>query len=166
MARHEGIEIEFSPEGYSRMGENFDFVTDVIRAAVEAGAKIINCPDTIGGACKLQGEEYFVEKMKIHSRIIEKEFPNKNIIWSSHCHNDFGLALENSMNAVFEGPAGAAAATENRHHARDDPSCGAKTMVRARDDERHRSAQRIPQEEAAFCAGGRRIRRGPGAGDA
>lgn len=105
MAHHEGVEIEFSPEGYSRMGENFDFVTDVIRAAVEAGAKIINCPDTIGGACKLQGEEYFVEKMKIHSRIIEKEFPNKNIIWSSHCHNDFGLALENSMNAVFEGPA-------------------------------------------------------------
>ena len=48
-----GCEVEFSPEGYSRMGENFDFVTDLICAAVEAGGTIINCPDTIGGACQI-----------------------------------------------------------------------------------------------------------------
>ncbi|KAB8033168.1 LeuA family protein [Fluviispira multicolorata] len=100
-----GVEVEFSPEGYSRMGENFSFVTDVIRAAIEAGATIINCPDTIGGACKLQGDDYFVEKMKLHANIMEREFPDRNITWSTHCHNDFGLALENSMNAVFMGPA-------------------------------------------------------------
>jgi 2-isopropylmalate synthase len=103
-ANKTGIEIEFSAEGYSRMGENFDFVTDAIRAAIEGGATIINCPDTIGGACKLQGKDYFVEKMKEHAAIMEKEFPNKKITWSAHCHNDFGLALENSMNAVFSGP--------------------------------------------------------------
>ncbi|APJ04299.1 LeuA family protein [Silvanigrella aquatica] len=100
-----GIEIQFSPEGYSRMGENFDFVTDIIRAVIEGGATIINCPDTIGGACKLQGDDYFVEHMKNHAAIIAKEYPHKNIIWSTHCHNDFGLALENSMNAIFYGPA-------------------------------------------------------------
>lgn len=99
-----GLEVEFSPEGYSRMGENFNFVTDVLRAAVEGGVTIMNCPDTIGGACKLQGKEYFVEKMKLHADILKKEFPAKNIIWSAHCHNDFGLALENTMNAVFWGP--------------------------------------------------------------
>lgn len=99
-----GAEVEISPEGYSRMGENFDFTTDLIRAAVEAGATTINCPDTIGGACHLQGKEYFVEKMNIHASIIENEFPNKKITWSAHCHNDFGLALENTMNSVLKGP--------------------------------------------------------------
>ncbi len=103
-AKNTGIEIEFSAEGYSKMGENFDFVTDVIRAAIEGGATIMNCPDTIGGACKLQGKDYFVENMKKHAAIIKKEYPGKEITWSAHCHNDFGLALENSMNAVFDGP--------------------------------------------------------------
>lgn len=100
-----GFEAEFSAEGYSRMGKNFDFTTDIIRAAISAGATIINCPDTIGGACRLQGSEYFVEKMNQHAAIMQREFPDKAITWSVHCHNDFGLALENTMNAVFLGPA-------------------------------------------------------------
>ncbi len=100
-----GLAVEFSPEGYSRMGDNFDFVTDTIRSVVSAGATIINCPDTIGGACRLEGEDYFVEKMKKHAAIIREEFPDKDITWSAHCHNDFGLALDNTMNAVFHGPA-------------------------------------------------------------
>ena len=37
-----GLEVEFSPEGYSRMAGNFDFVTDLIAAAVGAGASVIN----------------------------------------------------------------------------------------------------------------------------
>lgn len=105
LAAKEGYEIEFSPEGYSRMQNNFDFATDLIRAAVTAGARIINCPDTIGGASKYEGDHYFVKNMKKHAEIIKREFPNENVIWSAHCHNDFGLALDNTMNAVFEGPA-------------------------------------------------------------
>jgi 2-isopropylmalate synthase len=100
-----GIEIEFSLEGYSRMGANFDFATDAIRAAVSAGARIINCPDTIGGACRLQGDDYFVVKMKRHAEIMSREFPKIDLTWSVHCHNDMGLALDNSMNGVFQGPA-------------------------------------------------------------
>lgn len=99
-----GLEVEFSPEGYSRMAENFDFVSDLIRAAVEAGATTINCPDTIGGACEAEGEEYFVAKLRRHSEIIRAEYPDKEIVWSAHCHNDFGLAVANSVNAVFDGP--------------------------------------------------------------
>ena len=37
-----GFEAEFSPEGYSRQRHNFDFTTDVIRAALSAGASIVN----------------------------------------------------------------------------------------------------------------------------
>jgi 2-isopropylmalate synthase len=105
IAADQGMEVEFSPEGYSRMAEHFDFVTELIRAAVWAGANVINCPDTIGGASTYQGAEYFVENMKRHAGIIQSEFPNREIIWSVHCHNDFGLAVQNSVNAVFNGPA-------------------------------------------------------------
>lgn len=105
LAVKEGYEVEFSPEGYSRLQHNFDFVTDLIRAAVSAGANVINCPDTIGGAARIEKEKYFVKNMLKHAEIINTEFPNNPIIWSAHCHNDFGLALDNSINAVFEGPA-------------------------------------------------------------
>lgn len=105
MAVKAGLEVQFSPEGYSRMGGNFDFVTELFRAAVSAGATVINCPDTIGGACELQGDQYFVKHMNRHAEIIQREFPDKEIIWSVHCHNDFGLAVSNSINAVFNGPA-------------------------------------------------------------
>lgn len=99
-----GLEVEFSPEGYSRVAENFDFCTDLCRAAVEAGVSVINCPDTIGGSCVLEGEEYFVNLMNRHAEIIKREFPSCKVIWSTHCHNDFGLAVQNTVNAVFYGP--------------------------------------------------------------
>jgi 2-isopropylmalate synthase len=103
-AHKAGLEVEFSPEGYSRMGENFDFTTDVLRAAVDAGATVLNCPDTIGGGFWLQGENYFVQSMKRHAALLSQEFPKRSIVWSTHCHNDFGLALHNSLASVFEGP--------------------------------------------------------------
>lgn len=105
IAREAGVEVQFSPEGYSRMGENFDFTLELIMAAVEAGATVINCPDTIGGASSLEGAGYFVEHMKKHSAIIENTYPDKQITWSVHCHNDFGLAVQNTVNALFDGPA-------------------------------------------------------------
>ena len=105
LATDEGYEVEFSAEGYSRLQNGFDYVTELFKSAVSAGAMVINCPDTIGGACRKEGEGYFVHDMNRHAKIIKEVFPDKKIIWSAHCHNDFGLALENSMNAVFEGPA-------------------------------------------------------------
>ncbi|GAB4393096.1 MAG: LeuA family protein [Gammaproteobacteria bacterium] len=105
IAVDQGFEVEFSPEGYSRIQDNFDFTTDVIRAAVSAGASVINCPDTIGGASRWQGNDYFVNHMQQHAEIMAREFPDKNIIWSVHCHNDLGLALDNSITAVLAGPA-------------------------------------------------------------
>jgi len=105
LASDEGFEVEFSAEGYSKLGDDFDYVTNIFRAAVRAGVKVINCPDTIGGSCEREGDDYFVKNMTKHAQIIKDEFPSQEIIWSAHCHNDLGLALENSMNAVFDGPA-------------------------------------------------------------
>jgi 2-isopropylmalate synthase len=100
-----GLEVEFSPEGYSRMGENFDFVTDLISAAVGAGATVINCPDTIGGASALEGSSYFVNHMRIHAERIANLYPQRSVTWSVHCHNDFGLAVQNSIDGIVHGPA-------------------------------------------------------------
>ncbi len=105
LAATSGFKVQFSPEGYSNMGDTFDFVTDVIRTAIDSGASVINCPDTIGGACEWQAQHYIVANMNRHAEIFAKEFPHKDITWSIHCHNDFGLALANTMNAVFKGPA-------------------------------------------------------------
>jgi len=100
-----GMEVEFSPEGYSRQGSNFDFTTDLILAAVGAGATIINCPDTIGAGSPFQGDDYFVQHMIRHARIVEQAYPDKEIVWSTHNHNDLGLATFNSLKAVVDGPA-------------------------------------------------------------
>ncbi|MCX7552760.1 hypothetical protein OS175_02620 [Marinicella sp. S1101] len=105
MAVNAGLEVEFSPEAYSQMGNNFDFTTELISTAIAAGATTINCPDTIGRACHLQGDDYFVNHMNQHAAIMKRRFPDRDITWSVHCHNDFGLALDNSMRAVFDGPA-------------------------------------------------------------
>lgn len=105
LAKDSGYEVEFSPEGYSKQEDNFAFVTDLICGVVGSGATIINCPDTIGGASRYQGEDYFVSRMKQHKQLLDKAIPNNKVIWSVHCHNDFGLALENSITGVFDGVA-------------------------------------------------------------
>ncbi|PHQ79796.1 MAG: 2-isopropylmalate synthase [Coxiella sp. (in: Bacteria)] len=105
IAADAGLRVEFSPEGYSRLAHTFDFVSDTIRAAISGGASVINCPDTIGGACEWQGENYIVTNMNKHAQLMAEEFPDHDITWSIHCHNDFGLALANTMHAVFKGPA-------------------------------------------------------------
>ena len=43
--------------------------------------------------------------MNRHAAIVRKAYPEKQIVWSAHCHNDLGLALDNTINAVLYGPA-------------------------------------------------------------
>ena len=100
----EGVEVQFTPQGYSRPGLHEQFTTEMLRVAVGAGAGIINCPDTVGCAYPYEGEHYFVNRMRTHAALIQEEFPERQIVWSTHCHNDFGLALANTLNAVFHGP--------------------------------------------------------------
>src|SRR5687768_13992331 len=88
--------IEFSPEDASRT--EMEFLEEMVLAAVEAGATTINLPDTVGYATpKSYGE--------IFSHLLAK-FPvlkERGIILSSHCHNDLGLAVANSLAAVEGG---------------------------------------------------------------
>lgn len=87
-------DVEFSPEDASRTEK--DFLFQVVEAAIRAGAGTINIPDTVGYAIP----EEFGQLIKD----IKNNVPNINkAVLSVHCHNDLGLAVANSLAAVFAG---------------------------------------------------------------
>ena len=86
--------IEFSPEDAGR--SEFDFLCRVIESVINAGAKTINIPDTVG----YNLPQYFGELIEN----LIKNIPNSDkAVFSVHCHNDLGLAVGNSLAAVLNG---------------------------------------------------------------
>ncbi len=95
-ARQYTDNVEFSPEDGSRTELN-DLV-EITRAVIEAGATTINIPDTVGYATPAEYGRIF--------RDVRKKLPiidEKGIVLSSHCHNDLGLAVANSLAAAENG---------------------------------------------------------------
>src|SRR5215510_7364960 len=87
-------DVEFSPEDAARTER--DFLCQVVEAAIEAGATTVNIPDTVGYATP---EEYGATIALLKDRV-----PNiDKAIISTHCHNDLGLAVANSLAAVASG---------------------------------------------------------------
>jgi 2-isopropylmalate synthase len=87
-------EIEFSPEDASRTEP--DFLYHVLESVIDAGATVLNIPDTVGYTTPFE----FGDLIK---GILEN-VPNINkAIISVHCHNDLGLAVANSLAAVKNG---------------------------------------------------------------
>ncbi len=88
-------DIEFSPQDATRSDPSF--VIECCRAAVAAGATTINIPDTVGYAVPAD----FVELLtKVYDDVREG---NEDVIVSTHCHNDLGLAVANSLSAIHAG---------------------------------------------------------------
>ncbi len=87
-------DVEFSPEDASRT--ELEFLAEVVEAAVAAGATTINIPDTVGYAVPEEYYEIF-QYLKKNVRGIDK------VVLSSHCHNDLGMAVANSLAAVRAG---------------------------------------------------------------
>ncbi|MBI4465975.1 MAG: 2-isopropylmalate synthase [Acidobacteria bacterium] len=87
-------EVEFSAEDASRT--DVDFLCAVMAAAAEAGATILNIPDTTGYSIP---EEYGQLFHRVRQRLGRAE----GITLSAHCHNDLGLAVANSLAAVRAG---------------------------------------------------------------
>lgn len=87
-------DIEFSPEDASRSERSFLF--KVIEEVIKAGATTINIPDTVGYAVPVEYGSLIAA--------IRENVPNigKAVI-SVHCHNDLGLAVSNSLEAVRNG---------------------------------------------------------------
>jgi 2-isopropylmalate synthase len=89
-------DVEFSPEDASRT--EMEFLEEITQAAAEAGATTINLPDTVGYATPKAYGEIFSHLLKKLPILKEKK-----IVLSSHCHNDLGLAVANSLAAVEGG---------------------------------------------------------------
>ncbi|RKY39995.1 MAG: 2-isopropylmalate synthase [Candidatus Omnitrophota bacterium] len=86
-------DIEFSPEDATRT--EFDFLVEVVKLAIEAGATTINIPDTVG--CSFPSQ---------FGRLISnlRESVNlSDVHLSVHCHNDLGMAVANSLTAIEKG---------------------------------------------------------------
>jgi 2-isopropylmalate synthase len=87
-------EVEFSCEDATRSDPAF--VALVCRAAIRAGATVINLPDTVGYALPAQYAA-FVTEVRRRCRELRK------VTLSVHCHNDLGLAVANSLAGIQAG---------------------------------------------------------------
>ena len=86
--------VEFSAEDAGRT--DIDFLCQVCRVAVDAGATVLNLPDTVGYAVP---EEYGAMFTKVREFLGDPE----GVTLSAHCHDDLGLAVANSLAAIRAG---------------------------------------------------------------
>jgi 2-isopropylmalate synthase len=87
-------DVEFSPEDATRTEPEFLF--QVLEAVIEAGATTLNIPDTVGYTVP---SEFGALIKSIRERVRGAE----TVVISTHCHNDLGLAVANSLAAVAAG---------------------------------------------------------------
>ena len=93
-ARQVTDDVEFSAEDATRSDR--EFLCRVVEAVIAAGATTINLPDTVGYATPDEIRDFFEE--------IRRRVPNADkAIFSTHCHDDLGLAVANSLAAVQGG---------------------------------------------------------------
>ncbi|KAI9206574.1 2-isopropylmalate synthase [Polychytrium aggregatum] len=87
-------DVEFSPEDAGRSDR--DFLCTILGAVIEAGATTLNIPDTVG----YNTPEEFGSLMR---HLIANTPGSDKAIWSTHCHNDLGLATANTLSGVLNG---------------------------------------------------------------
>jgi len=95
-AKSLGVELEFSPEDASRT--EFDYMIETIRTAIDAGATIINIPDTVGDSLPF---EFYDRIKKVYGTF--PGFSDGTLELSVHCHNDKGNAVANSIAGIMAG---------------------------------------------------------------
>ena len=93
-ARNYAEEIEFSAEDATR--SDVDYLCEVLDVAVEAGASVLNVPDTVGYTTP-------VEFTHLVQQVRERVVRDRDVTISVHCHNDLGLAVANSLAAIEAG---------------------------------------------------------------
>ena len=93
-------DVEFSTEDGTR--SDLDFLIQMITVAVQAGATTINIPDTVGYTTPAEYKALFET---VRQRVPDPKGPGSDsIIYSTHCHDDLGMAVANSL-AGLEGGA-------------------------------------------------------------
>ncbi|HEX9875170.1 MAG TPA: 2-isopropylmalate synthase [Gammaproteobacteria bacterium] len=94
LAREFCDDVEFSPEDASRT--ELEYLGEVVEAAIAAGARTVNIPDTVGYTVPGEFFDLFTY-LKTHVAGIER------VRLSVHCHDDLGMAVANSLAAVQAG---------------------------------------------------------------
>ena len=89
-AKSFGVPVEFSAEDATRT--NIEFFKEVVKAVCDAGADRFDIPDTVGTATPERIAEYVKAAMSV-----------TDVLVSVHCHNDYGLAVANSISAILAG---------------------------------------------------------------
>jgi 2-isopropylmalate synthase len=92
--RQRVAEVEFSAEDAGRT--DIDYLCQVCRVAVDAGATVLNLPDTVGYAVP---EEYAAMFLRVREFLGDPQ----GVAFSAHCHDDLGMAVANSLAAVRAG---------------------------------------------------------------
>lgn len=94
LARTYVDDVEFSAEDATR--SDVDYLCDVLSAAADAGATVLNVPDTVGYSTPAEYGELI-------RTVIDRVVRGRAITVSTHCHNDLGLAVANSLAALLAG---------------------------------------------------------------
>jgi 2-isopropylmalate synthase len=93
-ARQHTDDVQFSAEDATR--SDLDFLCRVVEQVIAAGATTINLPDTVGFGTPDETRDFFVG--------IRERVPNSDkVVFSTHCHDDLGLGVANSIAAVHGG---------------------------------------------------------------
>ena len=87
-------DVEFSAEDATRTDP--EFLSQIVTVAVQAGAKTINLPDTVGYTTP-------AEYTRLFQRILTTVRGIDGVILSTHCHNDLGMAVANSLAGIEGG---------------------------------------------------------------
>lgn len=94
MARSFTSRVDFSPEDGTRSDRGF--LIEILSAVIQAGVDTINIPDTVGYMTPQEYGDLI--------GFIRKNVPGiENMIIATHCHNDLGLAVANSLAGVLQG---------------------------------------------------------------
>ena len=93
-ARQHTDDVQFSAEDATRTDPAF--LWQVIEAVIQSGAKTINLPDTVGYSTPDEMADFF-------STVINRVPSSDQVTFSTHCHNDLGLAVANTLSAVNAG---------------------------------------------------------------
>ncbi len=98
LARGYVADVEFSAEDATRT--EISYLCQMVRVAVEAGATTINLPDTTGYAMP---EEYAAMYRAVFQRVLEGTPHADHVVLSTHCHDDLGVAVANTLAGVEGG---------------------------------------------------------------
>ena len=90
-------DIEWSAEDATRT--DIDYLIKCVKTAIQAGAITINLPDTVGYCYPQEYQKMFENVIKE----VSKEIDISNVIFSTHCHNDLGMATANAISGAIGG---------------------------------------------------------------